>query len=207
MRTILGVAALTACQSTRLGVHVRTPGEADASGTSVTLIVDHEPVCDGGVLFFGRTDAAGALAVQTPACGSARLVVARPGRRTEVREVDTCALLSLDVTLWPQAEPRAPTHPCASAAQAFMAAWVSRNHTDAARLWVDARGYAGHALGPTSARPWLARVTEARVQGGVCSARAMERYDAGCELGWDLVLVETEGGWRIRSLARQTNSF
>jgi hypothetical protein len=203
---ILCVAALTACQSTRLGVHVRTPGEVDASGTNVTLVVDHEPVCDGGVLFFGRTDAAGTLAVQTPACGSARLVVARPGRRTEIREVDTCEVRSLDVTLWPQAEAPPPSHPCASAAQAFMVAWVGRDDTEAARLWVDARGYAGHALGPASSRPWLAQVTEARVEDGVCSARAIELYDTGCELGWDLELVEAEGGWRIRALTLQTHA-
>jgi len=189
---------LVGCQPTQLSLRVRTPGESQLNDTLVTLVIRDEPVCTGGILFFGRTDRAGMLSVHTPACGHARLVVARPGRQTIIRRLDTCETRSLEVVLWPAAPPRAPEAPCGKTVHDFLQAWVHHEDETARSLWVHPSDYTPHRLQPTSEKPWATDIAESELEDGVCGVRVTEFYASGCELAWRFALEQSGDNWRIR---------
>jgi hypothetical protein len=193
--SLLGLAG---CQPTQLSLRVRTPGESQLNDTLVTLVIRDEPVCTGGILFFGRTDRDGLLSVHTPACGRARLVVARPGRRTVTRRLDTCETKSLEVVLWPAPPPRAPEAPCGKVVHDFLLAWLRQDDETARSLWVHPNDYMPHRLQPTSEKPLATDVAESQLEDGVCGVRVTEFYASGCELARELQLEQRGGNWRIR---------
>src|SRR5688572_23296453 len=153
-RSGAAVALLLGCQSTNIQLRVQVPGEADLSGSTARLITEDEPLCGGGLLFFGRTDAAGKLWVVTPACGEARLVVSRMGRRTSVQKLDTCDVSALEVVLGPAPPVRVATDACSEVAQSFAAAWVENDHERARSFWANPEDYERHAREPSSEKPF-----------------------------------------------------
>lgn len=201
VRMLFVIAGLLAgCQSTSIRLRVQAPGEADPAGSKVRLVFEDEPICGGGELYSGRTGPAGLLRVHTPACGEARMVVSRAGRRTVVQKLDTCDVESLEVVLWPAPPARAATGPCGAVAQGFLAAWVDAEHDRARAFWSDPDGYERHARTPSSEKPWAIDFAPSELTGALCRVLATERYDLGCDFAWQLVLVAHEGSWRVRSM-------
>jgi len=215
-RSGAAVALLIGCQSTSFQLRVQAPGETDLSGSTARLIIEDEPLCGGGVLFFGRTDAAGKLWVVTPACGEARLVVSRLGRATSVQKLDTCDVQSLDVVLGPAPPARAAADACSEVAQNFAAAWVENDHERARSFWQNPDDYPRHAREPANEKPYAIDIGPSELGGKgpaagtatvaeetppeSCRVLITERYDGGCEFGWQLVLAAADGSWRLRSM-------
>jgi hypothetical protein len=195
---LLAASTLTACQTTRLSLRVRTPGEPALADTRVTLLIDDEPVCGGGVLFFGRTDREGLLKVHTPACGPSRLVVARPGRRTVIQKLDSCETKSLEVVLWPMSPQQLPGDACGRAAYDFLQARRSSDSEQARASWLHPDDYRA-ALQSAPSVPWATEVESTR-EGSGCRVRATELHDNGCEIVWRLELVQNGDRWLIRSM-------
>lgn len=189
------------CRATHLGLQVRVPGEADASA-AVRLVVDEESACSGGVVYTGRSDATGALDIQTEACGRMRLVVSRQGKRTVEQLIDTCELRGLEVVLWPAPPPRVPADPCAQTAHAFLQAWAASNEAEARALWAGSRDFARHALEPSAVAPWAIDVEPGVVSGDRCRVRSQLSYEHGCEDVRALDLARQPEGWRVLSFER-----
>jgi hypothetical protein len=195
---------LMACEATRISLHVRVPGAPDASGSNVRLVIKDEPVCGGGELFFGRPDPAGALRIHTPACGEARLVVAKAGRRTVVQKLDTCDVESLEVVLWPAPPARSATGACGAVVNDFVAAWVDARHEQARSFWAASGGYERHARKTSDEKPWAIDIAPSELAGDRCRVLVTERYDIGCDFAWQLELEQEHepggGTWRVRSM-------
>jgi hypothetical protein len=193
--------SLGGCQHTDIQLRVRTPGETDMTGTNVRLVIGDEPVCSGGVLYANRTDRDGALTVHTPACGPARLVVDRPGSRTDIRKLNTCEVSRLEVVLSPMPAPPVPSDPCGKVVYEFMQARSKGDVSGARALWLHPDELASDAFGPPStASPSTDDVDAGTIVGNRCRVRATTLLEHGCGMVWRFELELSGGNWLIRSV-------
>lgn len=189
------------CQGTHLGLIVRAPGEKDASA-DVRLVLDERTACDGSALFAGHTNAKGELHVVTEACGRARLIVSRRGKRTVEQLVDTCDVHGLEVVLWPAPPPRPPADPCAETAHQFLQAWIHRDDAAARALWAGPKDFASIALDASYVAPWAIDIAPSNVEGSVCNVETRHFYEQGCDETWRVDLEQLPEGWRVRGIER-----
>ena len=201
---VLGLAALAGCQNTWMLLHVRAPGDADLSDTNVRLIRDGEPVCGGGLLYFGRPDPAGKLRIHTPACGEMRLVVTRPGRSTMVRELDTCEVKSLDVSLDAVHAARVESGSCEAVVSDFMSAWIDADNERARSFWLMPEAYEPYSRNATGAKPWAVDFASSALDGRTCRVVVTEYFETGCDLGWQIELEHSnDRGWGVHTLRQR----
>jgi hypothetical protein len=201
---VLGLAWLVGCTSTHLVLHVRAPGHTDLADSIVRLIDDDQPICGGGLLFYGPTDPGGRIRIDTPACGAVQLVVTRRGHGTLVRALDTCEVNSLDVTLQSARVAVGESGSCEAVASDFVAAWIAADHDRARLVWQLPEAYEPFARTREGGKPWAVDVAPAAVDDRTCRVEVTEYYDTACDLGWELELsLRDERGWRVRALSQR----
>lgn len=198
---LLSLALAPSCQTTRLGLKVRTPGSDDATA-QVRLVMPEGSACGAGLLFGGSTDANGILSIRTKACGNVRLIVSRRGHRTVEQPIDTCDVHGLEIVLWPAPPPRPPDDPCAETAHEFLQAWIRRDEATARALWAGPKDFASVALDPSYVEPWSIDVAPGHVNGALCSVETRHFYEHGCDETWRVDLEQLPEGWRVRGLER-----
>jgi hypothetical protein len=201
---VLGMAWLVGCKSTHLVLQVRAPGHTDLADSIVRLIDDDQPICGGGLLFYGRTDPAGRIRVDTPACGAVQLVVTRRGHGTLVRAIDTCDVNRLDVTLQSAHVAGGGSGSCEAVASDFVSAWIAADHERARSLWLVPEAYEPFARNRAGEKPWAVDVAPAAVDDRTCRVAVTEYYDTACDFGGQLELERRdERGWGVRALSQR----
>jgi hypothetical protein len=168
----------------------------------VRLVLDERTACDGSSLFAGHTNAEGELHVVTEACGRARLIVSRRGKRTVEQLIDTCDQHGIEVLLWPAPPPRPAADPCAQTAHEFLQAWIRRDEVAARALWAGLKDFASIALDASHVEPWAIDVAPSDLKGSACSVETRHFYERGCDETWRVELEQLPEGWRVRALER-----
>jgi hypothetical protein len=204
MAWLIGCIGCIGCKSTNMVLHVRAPGDNDLAGSIVRLIDDDQPICGGGLLFYGRTDPSGRIRIDTPACGAVQLVVTRQGRGTFVRPLDTCDVNSLDVTLQSAHAAGGERGSCEAVASEFVAAWIAADNERARSFWLAPEAFEPFARNSAGGKPWAVEVAPAAVDNGMCRVAVTEFYDTACDLGWQIELSMRDGqGWGVHALSQR----